>query len=146
MIKCDRISHTALDWVTGRCSNASAVYFDGWLAGTVHKAPWETKPRVLLENDEWELYDARNDFSLANDLAATKPEKLAEMQKIFMREAIANHVLPIDDRFFERGNAALAGRPDLMMGRKSLTVYPGMFAISENAFINVKNTSFSTTA
>jgi arylsulfatase len=119
------------------------VYSQGWLAGTVHKAPWETKVRAPLKDDKWELYDTRNDFSLTNDLAEKNPEKLHEMQAIFMREAIANHVLPIDDRSFERVNPELAGRPDLMAGRKSLTVFPGMFAINENAFINVKNTSFS---
>jgi len=122
------------------------VYSQGWLAGTVHRAPWETKVRAPLRDDKWELYDTRNDFSLTNDLAAKNPEKLQEMQAVFMREAIANHVLPIDDRTFERANAELAGRPDLMMGRKSLTLYQGMFAIPENAFINVKNTSFSITA
>jgi hypothetical protein len=63
-----------------------------------------------------------------------------------MREAIANHVLPIDDRGFERVDAVTAGRPDIMAGRKSLTVYDGRFAIPENAFISVKNTSFSITA
>jgi hypothetical protein len=123
-----------------------AVYFDGWLAGTVHKAPWETKPRAALTDDKWELYDTRSDFSLVNNLASAKPEKLRELQAIFMREAIANHVLPIDDRTIERGNPAIAGRPDLMAGRKSLTVYQGMFAIPENAFINMKNTSFTITA
>ncbi|MGC2460311.1 MAG: arylsulfatase [Steroidobacteraceae bacterium] len=122
------------------------VYFDGWLAGTVHKAPWETKVRAPLTDDRWELYDTKSDFSLANDLASKNPEKLHEMQAIFMREAIANHVLPIDDRSWERVNPELAGRPDLMLGRKSLTVYEGMFAIPENAFINVKNTSLSITA
>jgi arylsulfatase A-like enzyme len=123
-----------------------AVYFDGWLAGTVHKAPWEAKPRAALKDDKWELYDTRSDFSLVNDLTSANPEKLREMQAIFMREAIANHVLPIDDRGFERGNPAIAGRPDLMAGRRSLTVYQGMFAIPENAFINMKNTSFTITA
>jgi len=122
------------------------VYSEGWLAGTVHKAPWEAKVRAPLKDDRWELYDTRNDFSLVNDLAATNPEKLREMQAIFMREAIANHVLPIDDRAFERVNAELAGRPDLIAGRKSLTLFDGMFAIPENAFINIKNTSFSITA
>jgi arylsulfatase A-like enzyme len=122
------------------------VYSLGWLAGTVHKAPWETKVRAPLKNDKWELYDTRNDFSLVNDLAAKNPGKLQDMQAIFMREAIANHVLPIDDRSFERVNPELAGRPDLMAGRRSLTVFQGMFAIHENAFINVKNTSFSITA
>ncbi len=122
------------------------VYFDGWLAGTVHRAPWETKVRAPLTDDKWELYDTRSDFSLTNDLASKNPDKLHEMQAIFLREAIANHVLPIDDRTWERVNPELAGRPDLMAGRKSLTVYEGMFAIPENAFINVKNTSFSITA
>jgi arylsulfatase len=122
------------------------VYSEGWLAGTVHKAPWETKVRAPLKDDTWELYDTRSDFSLTNDLAAKMPDKLHAMQAIFMREAIANHVLPIDDRSVERMNPELAGRPDLMMGRRSLTVYQGMFAIHENAFINVKNTSFSITA
>jgi arylsulfatase len=122
------------------------IYSEGWLAGTVHRAPWETKVRAPLKDDKWELYDTRSDFSLTNDLASKNPEKLHEMQAIFMREAIANHVLPIDDRLFERANPEVAGRPDLMAGRKSLTVYDGMFAIPENAFINVKNTSFSITA
>jgi arylsulfatase len=122
------------------------VYSDGWLAGTVHRAPWESKVRAPLADDKWELYDTKSDFSLTNDLAARKPDKLKEMQAIFMREAVANNVLPIDDRLFERVNPVLAGRPDLMLGRKSLTVYEGMFAIPENAFINVKNTSFSITA
>lgn len=123
-----------------------AIYHDGWLAGTVHKAPWELKPRASLADDKWELYDTRSDFSLANDLAATNPAKLKEMQDLFTRVAIENHVLPIDDRSVERLNAAVAGRPDLMSGRTSLTVYPGMSGLMENAFINVKNRSFSIAA
>ncbi len=102
-----------------------AIYHDGWLAGTVHRAPWETKPRATLDKDVWELYDTRTDFSLANDLAAKNPAKLKEMQDLFLKEAVKYHVLPIDDRVLERLNAALAGRPDLMAGRTSLTVYRG---------------------
>ena len=45
-------------------------------------------------DDKWELYDTRTDFSLANDLAAKNPEKLKEMQELFMKEAVKNHVLP----------------------------------------------------
>ncbi len=122
------------------------IYNDGWLAGTVHKAPWEATPRADLADDKWELYDTRADFSLVNDLAASNPAKLKEMQDLFTKVAIENHVLPIDDRTIERFNAALAGRPDLMGGRTSLTVYPGMSGLMENAFINVKNRSFSITA
>jgi arylsulfatase len=123
-----------------------AIYHDGWLAGTVHRAPWESEPRAMLENDKWELYDTSKDFSLANDLAANNPDKLKQMQALFTQEAIKNHVLPIDDRGVERLNPALAGRPDLMAGRTSLTVYSGMTGMMENAFINIKNRSFSITA
>jgi arylsulfatase len=123
-----------------------AIYNDGWLAGTVHRAPWEFKPSTTIENDKWELYDTRTDFSLANDLAAKNPEKLKEMQDLFMKEAVKYSVLPIDDRTLERFNAALVGRPDLMAGRTSLTVYQGMVGMSENVFINVKNRSHTITA
>jgi arylsulfatase len=124
-----------------------AIYNDGWLAGTVHGAPWETgKPRSTLENDKWELYDTRTDFSLADDLAEKYPEKLKEMQELFMKEAVKYNVLPLDDRKLERFNAALVGRPDLMAGRTSMTVYEGMTGMSENVFINTKNRSHTVTA
>jgi arylsulfatase A-like enzyme len=122
------------------------IYNDGWLAGTVHKAPWEPKPRATLDGDTWELYDTRADFSLANDLAKQNPAKLKEMQDLFMTEAAKYNVLPIDDRGVERLNAAIAGRPDLMAGRTSLTVYEGMIGMSENVFINIKNRSHTITA
>jgi len=123
-----------------------AIYQDGWLAGTVHRAAWEFKPRRALEDDIWELYDAQSDFSLANDLAAKNPEKLKKMQDLFLTEAVKNSVLPLDDRTLERLNAALVGRPDLMAGRTSLTVYEGMTGMSENVFINTKNRSHTITA
>ena len=123
-----------------------ALYADGWLAGTVHRAPWEMKPRAALLDDKWELYDTRNDFSLVNNLAAKNPVKLKELQDLFLKEAIKNHVLPIDDRVLERINPASAGRPDLMGGRTSLTVYEGMTGMSENVFINMKNRSHTITA
>jgi arylsulfatase A-like enzyme len=123
-----------------------AIYQDGWLAGTVHRAAWEFKPRRTLEEDVWELYDARSDFSLANDLASKNPQKLKEMQDLFLTEAVKYSVLPLDDRTLDRLNAALVGRPDLMAGRTSLTVYEGMSGMSENVFINTKNRSHTITA
>jgi arylsulfatase len=118
-----------------------AIYQDGWFARTIHKAPWEPHPRRSLADDIWELYDTRTDFSLVNDLAAKNPKKLAEMQALFMKEAEKNHALPIDDRTVERVNAALAGRPDLMAGRTSLTLAEGMTGMTENVFLNIKNKS-----
>jgi arylsulfatase len=76
-----------------------AIYHDGWFARTIHKAPWENKPRrSLQDNSAWQLYDTRTDFSLANDLAAKNPKKLAELQALFLEEAAKYGVLPIDDR------------------------------------------------
>jgi arylsulfatase len=123
-----------------------AIYHDGWLAGTVHKAPWEQQPRRALKDDVWELYDTSTDFSLANDLAAQQPAKLAELQALFMKEAERNQVLPLDDRSLERASAATAGRPDLMAGRTSLTLADGMAGMQENVFLNVKNKSLRITA
>jgi arylsulfatase A-like enzyme len=117
------------------------IYHDGWVAGTVHHANWQTTPLPKLADDRWELYNVAEDFSEANDLAAQNPAKLKELQDLFMKEAEKYHVLPIDDRGAERLNAALAGRPDLMQGRTSLTVYDGAPGMMENAFINVKNRS-----
>jgi arylsulfatase len=123
-----------------------ALYHDGWFARTIHRAPWEAKGRHPLDKDVWELYDVRADFSLANDLAAKNPKKLAELQALFMKEAERYHVLPIDDRVFERLNAAAVGRPDLMAGRTSLTLAEGMTGMMESVFINVKNRSKTVTA
>ena len=123
-----------------------ALYRDGWLAGTVHRAPWESKPRTTLEQDTWELYDTRNDFSLAHDLAKQNPAKLEELEAAFLDEAAKYRVLPMDDRVFERMIPAMVGRPDLMAGRTSLTLYEGMTGLSENVFITLKNVSHSITA
>jgi arylsulfatase len=119
------------------------IYQDGWFAGTIHRAPWEQLPRRKLQDDIWELYDTRNDFSLASDLATSNPSKLKELQSLFMKEASKYRVLPIDDRVLERMNAASAGRPDVMGERTSLALSAGMVGMSENVFINIKNRSFS---
>jgi len=118
-----------------------AIYNDGWLARVVHRAPWRNEVENTLQNDVWQLYNTAEDFSLTNDLAAENPEKLKELQDLFEKEAIANNVYPLDDRLYERFNAAIAGRPDLMGDRTSLTLADGMTGILENTFINQKNRS-----
>ncbi|MFD2890885.1 sulfatase-like hydrolase/transferase [Flavobacterium chuncheonense] len=123
-----------------------AIYQDGWVASVVHKAPWESKPPVSLDKDTWELFNVNDDFSESTNIAAKNPEKLEELKKLFMEEAKKHRVLPMDDRTVERFDPKAAGRPDLMNGRKSLTVYEGMYRMMENAFINVKNASSSITA
>jgi arylsulfatase len=123
-----------------------AIYQDGWLARTIHRAPWQVTNLPPLANDKWELYNVAQDFSLANDRASKEPQRLDRMKALFMTEAAKHHVLPIDDRTIERTNPALAGRPDLMAGRTSLTLYEGMEGMMENTFINVKNRSKTITA
>ena len=128
-------------------SGNRAIYHDGWFARTIHRAPWEDKPRrPLSDNSAWELFDVRSDFSLANDLAVKHPKKLAELQKLYLTEAGKYHVLPMDDRVFERLDGAAVGRPDLMRGRTSITLSEGMTGMMEAVFPNVKNRSKTITA
>jgi arylsulfatase A-like enzyme len=122
------------------------IYHEGWVACTRHSIPWMMVPLPKVADDVWELYNVDEDFSQANDLAQQNPKKLKELQAVFLKEAIRNHVLPIDDRRSERFNPAIAGRPDLLGGRKTLTVYPGMMGMLENAFINVKGVHHTVSA
>jgi arylsulfatase A-like enzyme len=118
-----------------------AIYSDGWMARVIHRVPWHSKTLNTLQKDKWELYNIEKDFSLVNDIAKANPEKLKELQDLFEKEAIANNVYPLDDRLYERFNAAIAGRPDLMGDRKSLTLFDGMDGLLENTFLNIKNSS-----
>ncbi len=102
-----------------------AIYRDGWIARTVHRAPWQVTNLPPLTSDVWELYDVRTDFSLTKNLAVEQPMKLKEMQALFMTEAQKYHVLPLDDRTIERTNPTLAGRPNFLGSRTSLMLYEG---------------------
>jgi arylsulfatase len=123
-----------------------AIYHDGWFARTIHRAPWQTANLPPLTSDVWDLYDVGSDFSLTRNLAAEQPEKLTALKALFMAEAEKYHVLPIDDRTIERTNPALAGRPDVLGDRTSLTLYEGMQGMLENTFMNIKNRSSRITA
>ena len=123
-----------------------AIYHDGWVAATRHSIPWMMAEMPPLDQDKWELYHVAQDFSQAENLAASNPDKLKELQALFDKEAVRNHVYPIDDRRSERFDPQIAGRPDLLGGRTSMTLFEGMTGIAENAFINLKNRSYSVTA
>ncbi|MCU0417458.1 MAG: arylsulfatase [Cytophagaceae bacterium] len=122
------------------------IYSEGWMARTVHKAPWEIKPKGTVAQDKWELFNVAEDFSMSTNVADKYPEKLKELQELFKEEAIKFHVFPLDDRSLERLDPAQAGRPDAMGGRTKMTVYSGMGGMQENSFINTKNRSFKMTA
>jgi len=122
------------------------VYHKGWTAVTRHSTPWEfggTLP--ALDDDVWELYDTNTDWAQAHDLASEHPDKLAELQRLFLIEAVKYNVLPLDDRRIERFNSDLAGRPVLVQGNTQV-LYGGMRRLSENSVLNLKNKSHSVTA
>jgi arylsulfatase len=73
------------------------------------------------------------------------PEKLHELQRLWLIEATRYNVLPLDDRGVERINSDLAGRPVLIKG-KSQILFGSMGRLSENSVINIKNKSHSVTA
>ncbi len=123
-----------------------AIYHDGWVAATRHSIPWVMAQLPPLDQDVWELYNVNEDFSQANNLAASNPDKLKELKNKFKEEGEKNHVFPIDDRRSERLNSELAGRPDVMGGRTSMTLYEGMTGLMENVFINTKMRSYTITA
>ncbi len=126
-------------------TGSRAIYHDGWWAGTRHGLDGvtaTTEEIVPFDQDIWELYDLRSDFGLANDLAATHPEKLAEMQALFDREARANNVYPMVNNSFE---LLTAKRPRLIDGDEA-TYLPGTIRLPEDAVVDIKNRSFAVIA
>jgi hypothetical protein len=121
------------------------IYHQGWTAVTRHSIPWVTSAALpMFEDDVWELYEP-GDWSQAHDRAAELPEKLAELQALFLAEARKHNVLPLDDRRIERFNADLVGRPMLVKGNSQL-LFGGMGRLSESSVVNVKNKSHAVTA
>ena len=122
------------------------IYHEGWTAVTRHSLPWFTREWPSFDADEWELYDTTVDWSQARDLSKEMPDKLRELQELFLIEASKYNVFPLDDRRYERFNAAIAGRPDLAGDRKTMTFYSGMDTLMENTVLNLKNRSHTITA
>jgi arylsulfatase len=123
------------------------VYFQGWSAVTKHRTPWELGAVKLpaFDDDVWELYDGSKDYSQAHDLVKENPERLHELQRLWLIEATKYNVIPLDDRSAERLNPDIAGRPQLIKGDTQV-FYPGMSHLSENSVLSIKNKSFSVTA
>ena len=123
------------------------LYHKGWTAVTRHRTPWETG-RVQLpafDDDVWELYDTTTDWTQARDLAKEHPDKLAHLQRLWLIEATKFNVLPLDDRFAERANPELAGRPQLIRGKRQI-LFAGMGRLTESSIVNFKNKSHALTA
>ncbi|HEV7398253.1 MAG TPA: arylsulfatase [Pyrinomonadaceae bacterium] len=120
------------------------IYHNGWTAVTKHITPWIKGEPIPLDDDVWELYD-NTDWSQARDLSKQNPEKLHELQRLWLIEATRYKVLPIDDRLLERIDPDTAGRPILIKGTNQL-LFGGMGRLSENCVLNIKNKSHSVTA
>jgi arylsulfatase len=121
------------------------IYHEGWTAVTRHSTPWIVGQQLPpFDDDVWELYKP-GDWSQAHDLAAEKPEKLAELQQLWLEEARKHNVLPLDDRRIERFNAELVGRPELVKGNSQL-LFGGMGRLTEHSLLNIKNKSHAVTA
>ena len=120
------------------------IYFNGWTAVTKHQTPWIHAALPAFDDDVWELYGP-GDWSQAKDLSKDNPQKLHELQRLWLMEAGRYKVLPLDDRLFEKMNPDTAGRPVLIKGTTQL-LFQGMGRLSENCVLSIKNKSHSVTA
>ncbi len=102
------------------------IYHRGWSAVTKHRMPWQIPggPGIAFDDDVWELYDGAADWTQARDLAKEYPERLRELQRLFLIEATRYNVLPLDDRTFERVLPGLSGKPRLVPGNRQVLL-PG---------------------
>ncbi|WP_042883058.1 arylsulfatase [Cupriavidus necator] len=121
-----------------------SIYHDGWLASARHKDrdPWATTcQRKRLADDTWALFNLNEDFSQSTDLAARLPEKLKEMQALFLAEATKNQVLPLQDTACSR-----TPLPNLTGKRTEFSYFSGAVAIPEAEAPAIKNRSYSIVA
>ena len=122
------------------------IYHDGWMASTRHgRLPWQTMGHSTgdFDQDQWELYHVSEDFSQADDVAAQYPQKVKELQALFVQEAKKYNVLPLDDRFAER---VFETWKTLAPARQSFIYYPGTIRVNAEVAPNIFNKSFSISA
>jgi len=124
-----------------------ALYHDGWIATTVPpQPPWlmgTVKMPDVLTGYKWELYNIADDFSETNDLAAKNPDKLKELQGLFMDEARKYQVLPLDNSILAR---ILAPRPSAVAGRTEFTYSSEVSGLPDGSVPNILTKSYSITA
>ena len=121
------------------------IYHDGWYANTTPPVgPWVlNSPMPPVNEYKWELYNLKEDYSQANDLAAKMPGKVKEMQALFKQEATKYGVFPLDNSSFAR---AIAPRPSATAGMTVYTYSGEMPGIPTGNAPNILNRSFTITA
>lgn len=119
-----------------------AIYHDGWLASTkVMRAPWDiASPAKDPMTFPWELYDLTKDWTQDKDVAAQHPEKLKQMQALFMAEAKKHQVLPLDTSVVTR---MIAPRPSLTAGRNVFTWTRPLIGTPNGDAPSLLNTSYN---
>jgi arylsulfatase A-like enzyme len=116
------------------------IWDDGWKAVIFHgRQAWDSAGSVPFDKDKWELYHVDDDFSEIHDLAAKYPDKLKELEALWLEEARKNNVLPLDDRL---GRIAGA-KPWLPAPRAVYTYTTDTFRVAEILAPDVKNRSYS---
>jgi hypothetical protein len=123
------------------------IYHKGWYACTTPPAgPWLmglTKMPDVINGYKWELYNIAEDYSQANDLAAKMPDKLREMQQLFLVEAAKYHVFPLDNDIIKR---LLAPRPSYIAGRTEFTYSRELTGTPNSNAPNILAKSYTITA
>jgi len=124
-----------------------AIYHDGWIACTTPPAPpWlmgTTKMPDVINGYKWELYNLAEDYSQANDLAATQPDKLRELQELFLVQAARYQVFPLDNSILERLDTP---RPSATAGRTLFTYSGALSGLDPSNAANILGKSFTITA
>jgi arylsulfatase len=123
-----------------------AIYHDGWIAATPPpQPPWSlgTAPMPPLMEYKWELYNIAEDYSQNNDLAAQHPDKLKELQGLFMEEAKKYQVFPLDNSWLQR---VVVARPSAVAGRTEFTYSGEISGIPNSSAPNLVGKSFKITA
>ena len=120
------------------------IYHNGWTAVTKHRTPWNRSIRRRPSTRTPGSSTAPTTGPRPTTWPTENPQKLADMQRLWLIEAVKYNVVPLDDRTFERFNPDIAGRPQLIRGNSQL-LFPGM-RISEACVVNLKNKSHTVTA
>jgi arylsulfatase A-like enzyme len=121
------------------------IYHDGWYACTTPPVPpWMLNaPMPAVADYKWELYNLAEDYSQNNDLAAKLPDKLKELQAVFLEEAQKYNVFPLDNSQFAR---AITPRPSAIAGMTEFTYFGEMPGIPSGSAPNILNKSYTITA
>jgi arylsulfatase len=124
-----------------------AIYHDGWVAATTPPdAPWlmgtQQMPEVV-NGYKWELYNITEDFSQANDLAAKNPDKLRELQELFLVEASKYNVFPLDNSILER---IIVPKPSATAGRDTFAYFGELSGLDPAVAPSIMTRSYTITA